>query len=333
MSSAARSLNEIVSDLLDRNYTRATRAVLGAVAERSTGGIVAQRLAELDAEAARLEAAGERLRPDNPVLRALVADLEPVMRRNAQTVNDAGGSVQAEGAAAAGRLTQTLALQGADNRLLGQIGAVWNKPNPDSVAQLVDYVQGDAWAGEVRRYSGAVLDVVQNQAIRGMLEGWGPRRVAQAVTNVTEGLPAAQANTMMRTLYIHSYRRGSQVYQNANADILGYQVRVASLDGRTCLACVALHGTRLPVGAAVIDHHNGRCIGVPVLRGVDRQVQAGEAWFGGLPEAQQLAMAGPGALEMLASGRATLRDFVGTYSDPVYGDMAREKTLREVMER
>lgn len=333
MSSTARSLNEIVSDLLDRNYARATRAVLGAVAARSTSGVVAQRLAELDAEAARLEAAGERLRPDNPVLRALVGDLDGVMRRNAQSVNDAGGSVQAEGAAAAGRLTQTLALQGADNRMLAQIGAVWNKPNPDSVAALVDYVQGDAWAGEVRRYSGAVLDVVQNQAIRGLVEGWGPRRVAAAVTNVTEGLPAAQANTMMRTLYIHSYRRGAQVYQNANADILGYQVRVASLDGRTCLACVALHGTRLPVGATVIDHHNGRCIGVPVLRGMDRQVQGGEAWFAGLPEEQQLAMAGPGALEMLNSGRATLRDFVGTYSDPVYGDMAREKTLAEVMER
>lgn len=326
------SINDLVTGLLDRNYERAVRGVLRAIAAGINSGVVERRLVQLDEEAQRLADAGERLMPDNAVLRALVVDLEPVLWRGAREVAGAAGDVQAQAVQIGNRLTRELTLAGVDGRILGEIGARWRVPDPEAINAIVDYVTRDAWADEVRKYVPRSLEVVRNQAIRGMVEGWNPLRVAREVRRVTEGVPVASANTTMRTLYIQSYRRAGQVYQNANADILGGQVRVASLDGRVCLACVALHGEQLPVGAVVQDHHNGRCVGVPWIRGAQRTVRRGPDWFNGLTEAQQLQIAGPGALELIKSGRATLRDFVGTYEDPVYGEMVRELSLARVMQ-
>lgn len=325
------SVNDLVTGLLDRRYERAARRVLRALAVGVTGGVVGRRVDELEEEAARLEQAGERLSPDNAVLRALLADLEPVLLDGARLVAGVGEELQGQGVDAAQRLTRELTLAGVDARVLGEIGARWRVPDVEAVNALVTFAESDAFAGEMRTYGERVLGVVQNQAVRGLVEGWNPLRTARQVRQAVEGVPVRVANTTMRTLYLQSYRRAGQIYQNANAEILGGQVRVAALDVRTCLACVALHGTQLAVGEGVQDHHNGRCIGVPWIRGAQRTVRSGEEWFAGLSEAQQLQMAGPGALELLQSGRATLRDFVVTYEDPVYGEMVRRASLMGIL--
>jgi hypothetical protein len=53
-------------------------------------------------------------------------------------------------------------------------------------------------------------------------------------------------------------------------------------------------------------------------------VLTGEQWYNGMTDVQQQKLAGPGAWEGLKSGKATLRDFVQGYDDPVFGEMVRE---------
>jgi len=224
-----------------------------------------------------------------------------------------------------------LALPGISDGQLAQIGVAWNVPDPEAVNALVGYVNSEGWAAEIGRYPGLILDTVRHQAVRGIVEGWSPLVTAREIRRISEGMTVAQANNLMRTVQLVSYRDATAIHQRANADILTEQIRIATLDGRTCMACVALHGTRLAVGERVLDHHQGRCTSIAVVRGRPRVVQTGEDWFNGLDEATARGLAGDAAYELLRSGRATLRDFVQPYRDPVFGEMIREASVRQII--
>lgn len=334
------SVTDLIAGLLDRGYNQVAQPVLNAVARSASSGIVRQRLAELDAEAQRLAEAGERLRPDNPVLRALLADLEDALRADAQLIDGAAQPVQQTGINAAGRVQRQLALPGMTDQQLARIGIRWNSPDPEAVARLVQYAQSDAWAALLGRYASDVLDVITSQAIRGIALGWSPLRAAAEIRRVSENFPAHVANNLMRTLQLTAYRDSTAVHQQANLAICHQIIRIAALDARTCLSCIARHGDVLwdadvdvtaPV-PRVNDHHSGRCTSVMRVKGRSPlAIQPGEDWFASLPpdrQAQQASFAAsPGKFEAYRSGRLQLRDFVQPYSDPVFGPMLREASL------
>jgi hypothetical protein len=330
---ATNRIGDLTRQLLDRGYELATRQTLNAIGASVNNGLIGQRLAELDAEAARLEAAGERLRPDNPVLRALVADLDTELARIAARVDVGAADAQRTGLEAAARLTRELALPGVDDRTLASIGVTWNVPDPEAVNRLVGYVNSAGWAEELAAYPQTVLDVVRNQAVRGLVEGWNPLQTARMIRQMAQSVPAVQANTLMRTVQLQSYRDAAVLHRVANADILTEQIRIAALDARTCMACVALHGTRLAIDERINDHHNGRCTSISVVRGRPRDVQTGEEWFAGLSEERQRAQMGDSAFELWKGGRIELRDFVQPYTDPVFGEMVREASVKGMLAR
>jgi len=326
-------IGDLTRLLLDRGYERATRATLRSIGSSVGTGLIKQRLAELDAEAARLAAAGERLKPDNPVLRALLADLEPELRRNAARIDVGAAEAQRAGIEAARRLVRELAIPGINDQQLAVIGVQWNVPDPEAVNALVGYVNSPGWAEEMRRYPGVVLETVQNQAIRGIVAGWNPLQTAKLIRQMTEGFSVAQANTLMRTVQLQSYRDAAVLQRVANADILTEQIRISTLDSRVCMACVALHGQRLALDERINDHHAGRCTSISVVKGRPRDVRTGEAWFGGLSEERQRAQMGDSAYELWRRGRIDLRDFVQPYNDRVFGEMVREASVKGMLAR
>jgi hypothetical protein len=322
-------LARLVEDLLDRDYERQTRQVLTAIASRSQEGVIARRLTELDEEAERLREAGERLQPDNAVLRALLADMQAELDGAATLLDEGARNVERGAIDAAGRLQRQLALPGLSDARLRALGITWNRPDPEAVAAVVNYTNSDNWRRMVERYPSLVLDTARNQAIRGIAEGWNPLRTARRIREVSEGLPAHIANAQMRTLQGTAYRDATAIHQRENLHILEGQIRIAALDDRTCLACIALHGTALPAGERVDDHHAGRCTGVGVVRGRERTIMTGEEWFNSLPPERQRRIAGVGNYEALRAGRVRLRDFVQEYQDPdgIYGRMIRQGSI------
>lgn len=337
------TVQDLINGLLDRGYNSAVQPTLNAVARSTNSGLIAQRLTELDKEVQRLMDAGEKLTPDNAVLRALLADLEDTMTVNGRVVDGASEAVQQTGMDAAARIQRQLALPGMTDAQLARIGITWNKPDPEAVARLIQYSQSDAWAAQLTKYGTDIVDIINNQAIRGIASGWSPLRTASQIRNMTENLPGYQANNLLRTLQLTSYRDATAANQNANVDIIDEVIRIAALDNRTCLSCVALHGTVIWSGQRnegdpvprVDDHHSGRCTCVVQVKGRTLNIQSGKDWFDSLPperQQQQAAFAAsPAKYEAFTAGKVTLVDFVHKYNDPVFGDMLREASLTDAL--
>jgi len=334
------TVQDLINGLLDKGYENVARPVLNAVASSVNSGLIQQRLSELDAEVARLIEANEKLTPDNPVLRALLADLEDTMQVNGRVVNGAAEAVQSTGSNAAANIQRQLALPGMTDQQLLKIGIKWNKPDPEAVARLVGYSQSDAWAAALKKYGDDVVGIVNNQAIRGIASGWSPLRTARAVRQMTENMPGYQANSLMRTLQLTSYRDSTAIHQNANVDIISQVIRIAALDNRTCLSCIALHGKVIwnserdggsPV-TRVDDHYNGRCTSVVQVVGRrDLNIVSGVDWFNNLSEERQQQQASfaasPAKYEAFKKGEVTLTDFVHQHDDPTFGQMVNEASL------
>ncbi len=329
--SPAEKTRRLVEQLLDRGYVDAASQTIEAITRNSTTGVMATRLAQFDAEAQRLHAAGEPMRADNPVARAVLADFEGVMRLDASLVNHADDAVQRAGANGAAVLTRELALPGLNDAQLARLGIDWNVPDPEAVASVVNITSRPEWTAALGDYQRSVVNVANDQILRGIVNGLGPLQIARDLRRTVEGLPAAQANTTLRTLQLTAYREAASVHQLANSDILEEQIRIATLDDRTCLACIALHGSRLPVGARINDHHNGRCVGVPVVKGRPRTVQTGDQWLRAQPEERQQRIMGQAAFNAWSAGAVDLRQFARSYDDPVYGPMVGEASLKSIL--
>lgn len=334
-----RNQSDLLINLLDKGYDEAVSAVIRAIDANSNKGVMAQRLKELEEEAARLAENDQRMTPDNAVFRATLADFEATLRKNAQLIQGAAPDVQASALSAAERITLEMAVTLADGTRLAAMAARWNVPDPDAVAAIVDYTSKPAFQSLFTNYEAGVWETARNQAVRGMVEGWNPIKTAREVRRVIEGLPISEANNMLRTLQLTSWRDATVVHQVANADMIESVIRIAVLDGRTCMACVALHGTRLQPGERVDDHWQGRCTSIVGLKGYPRQVQTGEAWFNSLPERKPLPgqpitqemVAGPGNLAAMKAGQVRLQDFVHRTSDPLFGMMVSEQSLKGLL--
>lgn len=338
------TVSDLITNLMNLGYESAARPTLNAVARSTNSGIVQQRLAELDAEAQRLFDAGERLTPDNPILRALLADLDDTLQRDSRLIDGASDQVQQSGIDASGNIQRQLALPGMTNQQLRALNIRWNVPDPEAVNRLVQYSQSSEWATLMNSYGDDVLAVVNNQAIRGIALGQSPLTIAREVRRITEGLPAHVANNQLRTLQLTSYRDGTSIHQTANRDIAQQVIRIATRDERTCLSCIAQHGDVIwdadtnadsPV-PRVNDHHQGRCTSVIRVKGRPAlNITPGADWFASLPpdrQAQQRSFKdSPGKFAAYTSGKVTLRDFVHPYTDPVFNDMVREASLTDAL--
>jgi len=337
------TVQDLINGLLDKGYNNAAQPVLNAVARSTNSGLIQQRLGELDKEVQRLIDAGEKLKADNPVLRALLADLSDKMDVNGRVVDGAAEAVQQTGMDAAARIQRNLALPGMTDQQLAKIGVIWNKPDPEAVARLIQYSSSDQWANLLEKYGAGVVDTVKNQAIRGIAEGWSPLRTASSIRQITENMPGYTANTLMRTLQLTSYRDATAANQNANTAIIDQVIRIAALDDRTCLSCIALHGTVIWEGERdagspvprVDDHWNGRCTCVVQVKGRTLNITTGPDWFNSLPTSRQQEQASfassPAKFEAFKNGSVTLADFVHQHTDGTFGDMIREASLSDAL--
>ena len=326
--SAAQAPNaaSLLSRELDGAYRRASDLILRAVARSVSTGLVARRLDDLDAEAARVETAGTRLTGDNAFVMALLAALSAVMTSNRALVGAGVGEAMAAGVTAAQRLAPAMALMGLTAQ---QAGVTWRTPDAGVLERVIREPQDAALNDRLTRYETYVALV-----IAGILaQGGSPTTIAANVRLAVETLPGHYANQMLRTLQLAAYRQATALTQAANADIIAYQIRVAVLDHRTCAACWALHGTRLEVGEVVDDHPLGRCTAIAVLRGMEgtRTIERGADVFETLDETAQRGILGNAAYAAWVAGAVTLDDFVHRHDDALYGSMVTAASLRGIL--
>jgi hypothetical protein len=324
---------ELLSKLLDKGYTDATAQVIRSIARDTQSGPLANRLKQFDERAAELAAAGEAMKADDPVLRALLADFGVALKRDALLIDAAAPDVQAIGIDGAGEFVRQNVLPGFSTRMMEGIGVSWNTPSAEAVQSVVQYTSGEAWQAELAKYADGIGRQAQEIAIRGIVSGKGPMAIARDLRNAIENMPAFQANNLMRTLQVTSFRDAAVMHQVANAAILETEViRVAALDDRTCMACVALCGTRLKLGERVNDHWQGRCFSVTIVKGRPApNVPNGEEWFEARTPLQQRQQMGSAAYEAWTEGAIALGDFPHKKDDALFGEIITENSLKGML--
>lgn len=210
-----------------------------------------------------------------------------------------------------------------------------------------------------------LLRSISEQGARGALDaltdgvtlGYGPRQIARGVRRELE-VTLTRALTIARTESIRALRQAQMASYEANSDVVKQWRWQASLDGSTCLACLAMHGSLHPITESMQSHVNCRCVSVPEtasweelgrLVGQDwsdldrKQRKAedklprkerrldGEAWFRTLSEDKQRAIMGDKRFRAWQDGAFEFGDMATATHSHTWGGGIRITSIKDLL--
>ena len=355
------TLVDYANATLDAGYIRTAGPTLRRIRALGQSEQMQRALRELDAEVAQIEQDGGTLEQDNAhlqkallALAAVFAAAGVLIKLNAKDIQQSGQVVAP--VAVTAKIFQQIAGKIAGNPItaavlpkyvnaLEKMGIDWNIPRALEFA--TGYVDIPAWVARMEGWGEGYAALTRETTLNGLRHGWGPRYTANQIRQYAENLPQSAAENLTRTLQLTSYRDASLVMESINGGFIIEKVRIARLDGKTCLSCIALHGTILQKGERVDDHYRGRCTefyrvhGGPLwpdtmqadsTPGNRRFVpfQSGNEWFNGLSPERQRQQASfarsPAKWEAFKNG-TPLSAFVGQHKDDVFGTQIVETSL------
>jgi hypothetical protein len=171
----------------------------------------------------------------------------------------------------------------------------------------------------------------------------GPRAKVQLIDDIRAAYAAGldRAMTTTRTEVLDAYRATAQAIHQALPYLVGGWTWSCRLDTRVCPACLAMHGSTFPAHTpGPIDHQCGRCQRIPTvlpwatLGWADTEPASAlpdaRAWFATLPDADRMAILGPGRLALMDAGLIGWDDIPRIRHAPMWRDSYRPATLAEL---
>lgn len=214
----------------------------------------------------------------------------------------------------------------------GQAGATitFTRVSPEAVAVMVERTTQriHAWTQPL---PADVEHMMKQHLIRGITVGDNPRRTASRIIKGAEGRfngGLTRALNIARTETLDSHRAATQSSEKTNTAILEDWEWHASLTGRTCPSCWAMHGTRHPLDeSGPNDHPSGRCSRVTVtktweelgFKGIVEPTsltQDAETVYNNLTPESQVAVMGKTRADMLANGEIKWADLSSKQENP-----------------
>lgn len=229
----------------------------------------------------------------------------------------------------------------------GSITGSFNRLPKDAVEAMAGLVGPDSPLKDKldETFGEYVAGRVKDELLTGIAAGRSPIETTRRIErNLQNGLGSGLTSvlTTVRTAQIKSYQTANHATYRANAGVVKGWVWHAELDKSTCLSCIAMHGTVHDLDETLDDHHNGRCAPLPITfsyedLGLDvpetvEPIESGEDWFNRQPASVQREMMGPGIYEEWEKGHFEFGDLSQRYNDPVYGEMWRQASLKELTE-
>jgi hypothetical protein len=210
--------------------------------------------------------------------------------------------------------------------------AGWNRPDPRALDALAALVDGPAFRQAAGRFGPAAADAIAEKLRDGLAQGLNPRTIAASISGWNNTVPKSWAETTARTAQLWSYRMGTHETYRANEDIIGGWMWWADLSPRTCLSCISQHGSIHKNDETLTDHHRGRCVALPIVRGTQwaDTVRSGPEWFDGLSERTQRRMMGPSRYDAYSDGAFDWSRASSEYHSDIYGPMLRVASLEEM---
>lgn len=211
-----------------------------------------------------------------------------------------------------------------------EVTAALTRVDARQVAAIVERTTTRVTAAS-RPIPAEVDTIIRSTLVRGVAVGDNPRRAADTMLSrigSSFDLGRSRALVIARTEILDAHRAAAHEFDRKNrATLAGWQW-VANLDARTCIGCVAMHGQTFPLSEpGPLGHQQCRCVRVPKPKswadlgfdGIDEPADLlpdAQAWFDGLPEWDQLAIAGRARLDAYKAGTVP------------WGDLATRRTNR-----
>jgi len=235
---------------------------------------------------------------------------------------DLGSANVAIAALVASHLSEFFKLSGAKGSLL----------SVDAISLLTDKLAtGGKLAGRIELWAPNAAEQVGKAIVDGVNLGRNPVKIAQDIRKAF-GVGLSDAIRTTRTVQLWSYREATRANYILNSNIVKGWIWLAELDpDRTCMSCVAMHGTIHPLSEELNDHHNGRCAMIPLLDGVDYGLPNAEEWFNALSATQKSKQMGMGRYQAYSEGKFKFAQLSKVVDDEVYGSMRVETPLKELI--
>jgi hypothetical protein len=214
-----------------------------------------------------------------------------------------------------------------------EIAGAFNVLPKGAVESVLGFLQPEAQLYKrLRLIAPNAASLVADAIGSGVAMGFNPRKTAGLVQDAFGG-GLTDALRQVRTVQLYSYREANRATFLANSDVVTSWIWHAHLgDARTCMSCIAMHGTEHPLSEALDDHWNGRCAMVPKVPGFDSPVtETGIEWYEKQDEARQKQHMGPEKWAAWKEGAFGLSDIPVVKPDRVYGHMRVERSLKDLL--
>lgn len=203
----------------------------------------------------------------------------------------------------------------------------------DAIESILGFLSPDSplWA-RIQELAPYTAQLVSDTIVEGVGLGHNPRKIAQEVESAF-GQGLTNALRMVRTVQIYSYREASRASYVANGEVVQGWYWGAKLDRGTCISCISQHGKFFPLTERLNDHHNGRCVMIPGVKGFPPPLaMTGEEWFNKQSAADQQYQMGKGMYKAWRAGKVKFGSLTGHYADDIYGEMKRVRPLKELVD-
>jgi len=217
-----------------------------------------------------------------------------------------------------------------DERLSGILN---RGATPEQLRALINYLDPEKpLYNRLQQYSSYNVDYISDMILTGVKGGYNPATIATSIKDAF-GMGLTDAMRMMRTVQIYSYRDASHLNYQNNRDVVNGWIWSAKLDGLTCMSCVSMHGTFHSVDEKLNDHHNGRCVAIPVTRLSDPFIKdgAGKSWFDQQPEDVQKNMMGGSKYDAYKAEKFDFNSLSREKENDVFGMMRNETPLKDLI--
>ena len=218
-------------------------------------------------------------------------------------------------------LAQTFAeklvgLQSGEDSLSG-----WNRLPTDAVESIVGHLQDGSPLKTLFTGLGELASAkAKATLLTSVAAGWNPRKTASALKEQFGG-DLTRSLVVARTETLRAHREASRHSYLANSDLIESYVWMASLSGRTCAACLAMHGKEFPLSEPFGTHPNCRCTMVPKLREDTNPIEeSGDNWLLSQDDALQSRVLGSEAAgAAFRAGEVQLADFMQERTSDKWG--------------
>lgn len=220
------------------------------------------------------------------------------------------------------------------------------RPVPTTATEeMIGFLQpGMPLRDALDRLPGMAGDQVRRTLIEGITDGRNPRTVARQFREALGG-NAVSAERLARTAQLQAYRNSLHATYRANPQTVRKWRWTAHMDDRTCMSCIVMHGTIHEPEETLVDHWNGRCTPTPLTHGWEevfgergqtipdpsRDVETGIQWFARQPVTIQQRMLGRSKYAAWQAGKIELPQLSKVVTDPVWGRMRVEPSLRDLL--